>query len=135
MTGRNTILTGEFKPGQHHLNKSNSIVVSSFVDHDMLMRYHWGLGIGHQYAHTTASIESQFSSHSLKSHSNGRDMEDYRHLADEVNEDNDSVADATPTVEPDSESDEQSDSESILGDHVDMYGGPDLDPSTEFYEF
>ena len=138
MTGRNIVLTGEFKPGQHHLNKSDSIMVSSFVDRDMLMRYHWGLGIGHQYAHTTASIEI-----SSQSHSNGRDMEDYRHFADEVNGDNDSAA-ATPTVEldlepesePDSESDEQSDSESILGDHVDMYGwGPDLDPSTEFYGF
>ena len=110
----------------------------------MLMRYHWGLGIGHQYAHTTASIDSQFSSHSPKSHPNGRDMEDYGHLADEVNEENDSAADATPTAELDlepeseldSEIDEQSDSESILGDHVDMYGWDlDLDPSTEFYEF
>ena len=95
----------------------------------MLMRYHWGLGIRHQYAHTTASIDSQFSSHSPKSHPNGHDMEDYGHLADEVNEDNDSAADATPTVELDlepeseldSEIDEQSDLESILGDHVDMY--------------
>ena len=26
-------------------------MVSSFVDHDMVMRYHWGLGVGHTYAH------------------------------------------------------------------------------------
>ena len=23
----------------------------SFVDHDMVMRYHWGLGVGHAYTH------------------------------------------------------------------------------------
>ena len=140
MRGSYTILTGEFEPGHHYLNL---IVLCSFVDRDMLMRYHWGLGIGHRYAHTTASIDSQLSSPSPKFHSNGHDMEDYRHLADEVNEGDDS-ADNTPIVEldfepesePDSEVNEQSDSESILGDHVDMYGwGPGLDPSAEFYEF
>ena len=30
--------------------KLNSFI-PSFVDRDMLMRYHWGLGIGHVYAH------------------------------------------------------------------------------------
>ncbi|KIM57875.1 hypothetical protein SCLCIDRAFT_98436, partial [Scleroderma citrinum Foug A] len=27
--------------------------VNQFVDHNMLMRYHWGLGVGHAYAHST----------------------------------------------------------------------------------
>ena len=27
------------------------LIVSSFVDCDMVMRYHWGLGVGHMYAH------------------------------------------------------------------------------------
>ena len=27
------------------------IMVSSFVDRDMVMRYHWGLGVGHTYAY------------------------------------------------------------------------------------
>ena len=26
-----------------------------FVDRDMLMRYHWGFGVGHLYAHTPVS--------------------------------------------------------------------------------
>jgi hypothetical protein len=26
-----------------------------FVDRDILMRYHWGLGVGHPYAHTPPS--------------------------------------------------------------------------------
>ena len=26
-------------------------MVSSFVDRDMVMRYHWGLGVGHTYVH------------------------------------------------------------------------------------
>ena len=29
----------------------------SFVDRDMVMRYHWGLGIGHVYAHVKRSSE------------------------------------------------------------------------------
>ena len=29
----------------------NSTISFRFVDHDMLMRYHWGLGIGHTYSH------------------------------------------------------------------------------------
>ena len=34
-------------------------VVSRFADRDMLMRYHWGLGVGHVYAHesTTESVK------------------------------------------------------------------------------
>lgn len=28
-----------------------------FVDRDMVMRYHWGLGIGHVYAHVQSPIE------------------------------------------------------------------------------
>ena len=27
------------------------LMLSSFVDHDMVMQYHWGLGVGHTYAH------------------------------------------------------------------------------------
>ena len=26
-------------------------IMQRFVDHDMLMRYHWGLGVGHAYSH------------------------------------------------------------------------------------
>ena len=26
-------------------------MISRFVDRDMVMRYHWGLGVGHVYAH------------------------------------------------------------------------------------
>jgi hypothetical protein len=26
--------------------------ITRFLDRDMGMRYHWGLGVGHQYAHT-----------------------------------------------------------------------------------
>ena len=99
----------------------------------MLMRYHWGLGIGHQYAHTTASVNLQSFSPSL-SHSNGRAVEDYRNLTDEVIE-GDHSADSTLAVELDLEPEAEPDSESALGDHVDMYRCQDLDPSAEFYEF
>jgi hypothetical protein len=29
-------------------------IATSFVDRDMLMRYHWGLGVGHTYSHSDA---------------------------------------------------------------------------------
>ena len=28
------------------------LIISSFVDRDMVMRYHWGLGVGHTHAHS-----------------------------------------------------------------------------------
>ena len=102
------------------------------------MHYHWGLGIGHRYAHTTASTDSQFHSTSPKPYSKSHDIEDYRcHFDDEVND----FADDTHTLELDLEPElgdlSQSDSESVLGDHVDMYGwGPEMpEASTEYYEF
>ena len=46
MTGDSIVLTGELNMNQHNLNLSNLVIpFSSFVDHDMLMCYHWGLGI------------------------------------------------------------------------------------------
>ena len=111
------------------------IPLSSFVDRDMLMRYHWGLGIGHTYAHNTSSTESLLRSTSQRTqplHSRRHDVEDHKcHVDDEIDESGD--ADSTETewdFEQDSECGEsQSDeSESILGDLADMYGcGSDLD--------
>ena len=34
----------------------NSLNLHSFVDRDMLMRYHWGHGIGHVYSHPQADV-------------------------------------------------------------------------------
>ena len=121
---------------QHNLYWSNQF---SFVDCDMVMHYHWGLGIGHTYAHATASTESQFHSTSQwpqPLHSQ-HDMEDCRHVNDEINEDRDlanTELDFDLEFEPGSESGEQSesDSESILGDLVDMYGYPAKDALYEF---
>jgi hypothetical protein len=31
---------------------------ASFVDRDMVMRYHWGLAVGHTYAHEKENTES-----------------------------------------------------------------------------
>ncbi|KAL4061752.1 hypothetical protein J3A83DRAFT_4198034 [Scleroderma citrinum] len=108
--------------------------ISCFVDHDMVMHYHWGLGIRHTYAHTTASTESQFHSTSQWSqplHSSQHNMKDCGHVDDKINERD--LTDSTQTeldfdlkFEPESKSDKksESDSESILGDLVDMYGCP-----------
>lgn len=32
-------------------------IVCRFVDRDMLMRYHWGLGIGHYYSHVPEGLD------------------------------------------------------------------------------
>ena len=29
------------------------VVVCRFINHDMMMRYHWGHGVGHMYAFTS----------------------------------------------------------------------------------
>ncbi|KAJ2932983.1 hypothetical protein H1R20_g4136, partial [Candolleomyces eurysporus] len=34
--------------------------INRFVDRDMIMRYHWGLGVGHRYSHTDAPIENPY---------------------------------------------------------------------------
>ena len=108
----------------------------------MFMRYHWGLGIGHQYTHSTVSTDSQFHSASPKPCPTSHDIEISKyHFDDEIKE-GDDLADSTRTLELDfepesGESDQSSDLESVLGDHVDMYGcSPDMETSTaEYYEF
>ena len=47
-----TMLTGEF----WHIyieHKTNSHPNARFSIHDLLMRYHWGLGVGHLHVHQT----------------------------------------------------------------------------------
>ena len=34
----------------------------SFVDRDMVMRYHWGLGVGHVYSHSDAPSDGSWTS-------------------------------------------------------------------------
>ena len=104
----------------------------------MLMRYHWGLGIGHTYSHTTVS---QHCSAPQQSYSGGDVTEDSR-TNDGIVERKGLTVTGMQTeqesefeFEPEgSESgiESQFESESILGDHVDMYG---LDAMDEYYEF
>ena len=121
------------------LNQFNLILLSSFIDRDMLMRYHWGLGIGHAYVHTTVASPNSKSHSSFPSseppNSSKHDTDNCRH--DKINEGD--IADESELLEfePDSESgsESHSDLESVLGDHADMYGwGSDLDGSGH-YEF
>jgi len=37
------------------LNKPKYLLFS-FVDHDMLMRYYWGFGVGHAYAYDNIEL-------------------------------------------------------------------------------
>ena len=109
------------------VNSFNLTVSPRFVDRDMLICYHWGLGVGHTYLHNSL-IDSQFRT-SQRSQPPHHVTQDY---VDENNE-GESLADGMETeldlIEPefepedsDSENGTQSESESILGDHVDMYG-------------
>ena len=110
--------------------------MSSFVNRDMLMRYHWGLGVGHTYAHSTASTGPSFrltSQWSQPLHSGTHDAEDHKcHGDDEIDEGGDADDSETEQdFEQDSQwSESQSEDleESVLGDLADMYGcGLDLD--------
>ena len=98
------------------------------------MRYHWGLGVGHAYAHCTASTGTSF--RSTSQWSQPHDVEVHkRHVDDELDEAGDAdnaetEQDLELDVEPDSDCGESQseDSESILGDLADMYGcDSDLD--------
>ena len=109
----------------------------------MFMRYHWGLSIGHTYAHATASTNSRSTSQWFQSpHSSGQtNSQDFGcWINDDITEGEDLVGSTQAELdelesEVDSESSEsQSDSESVLGDHDDMYGS-DSDVLNGYYEF
>jgi len=116
-----------------NLRGLNLIILPRFVDHDMLMRYYWGLGIGHSYSHVAVSTDSQSCSTSQQPCSSKNVTEDYGCCGnDEMDEGKNLNASGTQMeqdsafeFEPEgseSSTDSQSDSESVLGDHVDMYG-------------
>ena len=109
----------------------------------MLMRYHWGLSVGHTYTHAAASTNSRSTSQWFQSpHSSGPvNSQDFGHqINDEVTEGEDLVGGTQVELdglksEVDSEpSESQSDSESVLEDDMDMYS-LDLDVPNGYYEF
>jgi len=113
---------------------SDLVLFTRFVDHDMLICYHWGLGIGHPYLHTMALIQSRFHSIFQPPQANKLDTVNNEDLA-EITQTEKLDLDANFELEgsePDSEF--QSESESILGDHIDMYGWS-LDAGSGYYQF
>ena len=48
---------------KHLSRKVLTLLSSSFVDRDMLMRYEWGLGIGHTYSWKNTSRHHQAAKH------------------------------------------------------------------------
>lgn len=98
----------------------------------MFMHYHWGLGIGHTYAHTTASTYSGSTSQQLQSpHSSRHDKQDVGHSV------NDKITEAEldnleSKLDSESSGKSQSDLESIFGDYIDMYGS-DVDVLDGYY--
>ncbi|KAJ3538280.1 hypothetical protein NMY22_g5229 [Coprinellus aureogranulatus] len=53
-SGRVEDRTPEYAPLSKASEDWVEYVVNRFVDRDMLMRYHWGLGVGHLYSHVDA---------------------------------------------------------------------------------
>lgn len=104
----------------------------------MAMRYHFGLGIGHTYSH-----EHMGSTTPLPHPSEGNmedEGDDLCGPSDSLQSElNDSESDRSSADGSDSEPDEgsgKSDSESILGEYVDMDGWNDADMDTfDEYEF
>ena len=64
----------------------------SFADRDMLMRYHWGMGVGHPYAWKEASTTDQMTG-SLNSETNVEEFE--------TESGNQQAADAAPPFDED----------------------------------
>lgn len=101
----------------------------------MAMRYHFGLGIGHTYSHAHLDLVSTAVS-SQRPHSNNMG-DDASHVADSErmpesleSEPSDIESDSSSPDGSDSELDErseESDSESALGNYVDMDGWNDVD--------
>ncbi|KJA26291.1 hypothetical protein HYPSUDRAFT_133110, partial [Hypholoma sublateritium FD-334 SS-4] len=54
----------------------NGYYVNRFVDRDMVMRYHWGLGVGHTYSHGRDVLLQKDSTTSSTSEADGPDEED-----------------------------------------------------------
>ena len=125
------------------LHQSDLALLSSFLDRDMLMRYHWGLSIGHTYTHATSSTNSRSTSQWFQPPHSSRhvNLQDFGHqIRDEVTESKGLIGSTQVELdglesEVDSASSEsQSDSESVFGDDVDLYGS-DLDVLDGYYEF
>lgn len=55
--------TGEILPYLDLFAKFMGVTYLRFADRDMVMRYHWGLGIGHAYSHSSVSGSGYPKSH------------------------------------------------------------------------
>lgn len=121
--------------------------VGSFADRDMVMRYHYGFGIGHTYSHTqpASMIPSAQQQAYQERNCDGMDDEDdanhtdgSKRPADTLEIEFDELESDEPSSstgsdsEPDDESGD-SDTESILGDYADMDG--DAGCTFDEYEF
>lgn len=122
--------TGE---SESDLFKPFANYMASFVDRDMLMRYHFGLGIGHIYSHTQPSCPS-----GSITESRNNDSEHLSNSLESGHADFESVTSSSDRSDPESDEEhEELDSESILGDYADMDGwdGTDSDAVMNEYEF
>lgn len=120
---------------------TNLLMHPSFADRDMVMRYYWGLGIGHAYSHATPmtliNSDSVFHSAPQSPSSNGDLNSD--HVAKEFYDlEHDTELLSELEFEPPSPvgSDSETDSDSVLDDYADLDGWDDLDQGAlDGYEF
>lgn len=118
---------------------TNLLMHSSFADRDMVMRYYWGLGIGHAYSHATpmtlTNIDSGF--HSAPQPPSSNDVEHVAKEFDDLEHDAEllSEIDFEPPSPVGSESETDSDSV-LVDDYADLDGWDDLDQGAlDGYEF
>lgn len=91
--------------------------LSRFVDRDMLMRYHWSLGIGHAYSHVDNSVQPE----STLAH------KDHRTLLDENDDGSDEVIHPTTDYDLDENDPDPDDPELAMDERENEDLGPNPD--------
>lgn len=83
---------------------------SRFVDRDMMMRYHWSLGIGHTYSHTNNPDSQSLTNTVMEMYSMGPNEED------DTMADTGDIATVTPNNQADEEEPDPDDPEFTMDD-------------------
>lgn len=106
----NTILSiGKLNSDSRGSSIGHNIDVGSFADRDMVMRYHYGLGIGHTYSHArpVSMTPSAHQPHPTNTEDDASHVDDSEHSTESLEFESE-----RSDLEPDEESGRESDSDS-----------------------
>ena len=127
-TGSTTTLTGKNTIFIHILLYTHNLLNVRFVDRDMLLRYHWGHGVGHVYSHTWTEFSSNVNTVSTSADVD-LDLNTGDEAASEDQEEWDSVSNNTGSdgcQDESPKSDFGSDEEDLLSDSESIHPGIDV---------